>query len=762
MSYYNQWGQAPGRDPVDLGEKAFSRKSLPSWDAKWHDLSAGARRAFLEEAKAPSISRFSSYGRNEPPVEKGGVPPEKFAPHVLKELIAAGFLEIRKTTVAKRQPAERVFVPHLLSDFMTRTRSLSRYHLLMPGPPTELGAYVSYVFHREHILRTISGILMKAGISDPYVKIEEAIPRYITNYRWPGWVVDAVKLPLAEKILEILKASDKPIPIAEIPALVGEGTPQKVRDTLDALIVRMAVFEDLQPGTWDVAVGVLPVVREGLAQAAKPRRRPALSACKSTREEGPDGSPVLDDLRAFLLELATEPPRLRQDGSLFQKEYDRFGAIFDPIPEWLIKVMGWNADRRLYKAHGLAVQLDLVKQAKDEKQIWLRLSPKGQKWLAASIGDLYRSTYEAFGKVESSHTTLVGLSRFDAGEDDDDFDDDDDDDYYFSYSSGEGDYRFYGISLESRKIEPTPKGVVVSRPKKDDIKVLRDAIYASLSSMRPGVYYPIDAVLEHCIFERENPLLLGLDPKQVEVRVSQRRIPPLMEFLEKAGREALDQFIRLQLIPLGCIRAAVDGNGQLCIARQPRLDAYFGRKVADEKMVGEGSGESRVVVQPDFSIIIIGLDPAPAAELAPFCERATRGGGQGALILKLTRESVVKAVSLGLKSSEILARLKRRATTEIPANVRLEVEEWSKWTREVTAEAVTVIRCPDRASADRVFAVLKRQGERLNETVVATTEKITGTLRGKLQDQGILVVKEAGGKEPKKASTTKKKSRRRY
>ncbi|MHC5543145.1 helicase-associated domain-containing protein, partial [Singulisphaera rosea] len=119
-------------------------------------------------------------------------------------------------------------------------------------------------------------------------------------------------------------------------------------------------------------------------------------------------------------------------------------------------------------------------------------------------------------------------------------------------------------------------------------------------------------------------------------------------------------------------------------------------------------------------------------------------------------------VALGLKPPDILARLKRHASTGVPANVQREVEEWSQWTREVTASTLTVFRCPDSTTADRLMSALKRHAERLNDTIVATQETITGTLRTKLQDQGLLVVKGEGVKETKKSATTKKKSRRRY
>ena len=179
----------------------------------------------------------------------------------------------------------------------------------------------------------------------------------------------------------------------------------------------------------------------------------------------------------------------------------------------------------------------------------------------------------------------------------------------------------------------------------------------------------------------------------------------------------------------------------LCSLRSlPRLDAYFGRPVATGEMAAAIPKESRVVVQPDFSIVIIGLNPAPAAQLAPFCERTKRGSGSGALILKLTRESVVKAVASGLKPSELVERLKRVASNEVPANVLRQVQDWCGWVRHARTSTGTLIRCPDPESADRVVSVLKRNAERLNETVVVVSAaKLTSAERTKLRDQGIII-----------------------
>jgi hypothetical protein len=157
------------------------------------------------------------------------------------------------------------------------------------------------------------------------------------------------------------------------------------------------------------------------------------------------------------------------------------------------------------------------------------------------------------------------------------------------------------------------------------------------------------------------------------------------------------------------------------------------------------------VVQPDFTVVIIGLNPAPAAELAPFCERSPGRAGQGAMILKLTRDSVVKAVTNGLPPGDIIERLQRHSSTPLPGNVLHEVRDWCDWVRTVPAAAVSLFRCPDAATADRVQAALGRRGERLNDTTIALEEaRVPGAEVKKLLAQGIIVQKTAAA--PKKTA----------
>lgn len=64
------------------------------------------------------------------------------------------------------------------------------------------------------------------------------------------------------------------------------------------------------------------------------------------------------------------------------------------------------------------------------------------------------------------------------------------------------------------------------------------------------------------------------------------------------------------------------------------------------------------------------------------------------MVLKLTRESVVKAVANGLKPEEIVGRLEQYASNGVPANVLREVKGWSGWVRRVEFATMAVLRCP--------------------------------------------------------------------
>ncbi len=728
---YGYWGKAKERESVAFDAKAYRRQNLARWDARWHALSVQARYVFVHEVKGPARQQKAT---SMPP----SVSADTFPPHLLEELTAAGFIEVQPAR--SRAFSDRVIAHDALYDFASRLRTVRRLHLLSADLPSEFARYVDHAFVPSLLIGVLHDIIRKAGIEDRF-QIEEALERYVMHHRWPGWVARTLKTPLADRIIDVLKEAKGPLPLAELPGRIEGANPDEVRAVLDKLVSHLALVEDLDPETWDLMVGFLPAVREELIRAGGPRERPPLLARERPREIGPDGGTIVNDLRAVLLEVASEPPRLRQDEALFQKEIDRFQSALDPLPSWFLRTLETSDEGRLDQALSWARTLQLVKDDREGNEVRLQVSSKGEKWLAGGLDEQYARIYKFLMTHATIHDVYAQHQRFlFPGID-----------VYSHYEPG--DVRFLGAQALVRKVAKGKPLPYYWNAKPEELAALRDSLDRALGELKPGVFYRLDSIASHLAFGDYNPLNLGVDPKEVAVYWMDRMVPPLEEQREETGRRLIDAFVRRRLIPLGAVRAATDDEGKICVAREPLLDAYFGREVALAERATTPEAAARVVVQPDFSIIIIGLNPAPAAELAPFCERTTRGGTQGALILKITRESVVKAVSHGLKPEEVVARLERHASNGVPANVLREVRDWSNWVRRVTTATLTVLQCPDRDTADRVMGALRRQADRVNETLVAIDQKkMTTTDRNKLRAHGIIVQGEsvAGAKKSKK------------
>ncbi|MHB1556845.1 MAG: helicase-associated domain-containing protein [Isosphaeraceae bacterium] len=744
MSHGRESSDQPAAGKADsLIELALDRKRLADWDARWHRLSPSARETFLDVMRGPSRTQSDH-------APSSFVSASRIPPSILDELTKARFARVLEPHIGAR--VRRVIAPAELYDFAQRVRTLRCLSPLSKGPSASLLQFINRVFNGEKLVRILADVMTPTGIHD-ITRLDLTVERYIASYRWPEWVASKLKDPLANQALELVQESNRPIPLLELVQRVDRANLLAARAAVDRLIVRLALFEDLDPSTCEIVVGLLPAVREGKRQAdsASRRGRPALSICEKPRELGPDDSPIVEDLRAVLLEITAEPPRVRQNGLLFQKEIRRFLSALLPMPAWLIRFLAWNDEERLGQAMAWARNLELVHETAEGTEVRIRLSPKGETWLASGLDRQYAQIYALATEPPRQYGYETGFRRlFTAGP-------------AGPWSGYVTDLTFLGEDFVARPDQAKTTHVSYWSIRPADMLELRKHLDRAMSTLKPDLFHRLESIAAHLAFGPDNPLNLGLgaDPTQVAVFLAGHPIPPLPEKREASGRTLIESFIRRRLIPLGCVRTAVDDEGKICVARRPRLDAYFGREVPPSEMAPTADGAARVVVQPDFSVIVIGPNPAAAAELAPFCERSTGGAGHGAMILKLTRDSVVKAVGHGLKPDEVVARLRRHASVEVPANVLHEVKQWSTWVRRITPTTLTVLRCPDRETADRVMSALRKQAERLNDTMVALdAKKLTPADRSRLVAQGIVVEAPVGaGAERKSAAKRKKKGR---
>jgi hypothetical protein len=714
-------------------ERAYRRLVLDAWDAKWHGLTVETRTAFLNSMKLAFLNPV----RNvlQPTVVKDLLPAT-----ALEELLATRFVELSKSR-PNGLALDRVAVAPNAVDFAIRVHAIKSLRLLSADPPGDLQNFVNFAYNVHELNRMLAKVLEHAEIND-CPDIETTLSHYVPYHAWPGWVTSYLKHPLAARLTDVVRLADRPMRQTELFAGLRELDMSAARASYDDLVTYLALVEDLDPQTLDITVGLLPRVRQGLVRAVRAMTRPELVPCPNPAEATLECSPRVDDLRAFLLEVASEPPRVRQDKSLFQKEDERFLAALGSWPNLISIVLGTTDVGRLSHAVMLARSLRLVQESDEGSRVVLALSEAGKRWLALAIDAQCAEVFRIYRPRAAR--PRQSTPRDSMG---------------FYEESHNGNPQYLGIDVRVYPIAPGKRRPAYWEHKLQEELDVRDAIDRAVSELPLNVFVRFESILARLTFEQHNPMRIGRGRNEVAIYLDGRPVPALDEPQEEAGRKVLDRFMGSRLIPLGCLRLARDQDGRLCLARTALLDGYLGRKMTLPAHATAAPESSRVVVQPDFSVMVIGLNPAPAAELAPFCERTTRGGAAGALVFKLTRESVVKAVANGFAPAEIVARLKRLASNEVPANVLRQVEAWADWVRSVSLETVVVVRCPDSDTADRVLAIIKRGAERVGDTRVALdARRLAPSERNKLRDHGILL---SGNVERADKPTAKPKRRKR-
>jgi hypothetical protein len=681
--------------PSAFHDKAWKRADLAIWDEHWHRLSRPARRYLLDSVRTVShpagalaINALASVPRP-----------------VFSELQAAGLVSVEEAG----QPDCFVVTTAALG-WLARLRALRRFSLLSEQP-SQFDRYISHAFASFELGQVIADIVEKQTGIGRYRLAGDPFELFVRRQRWPEWVADYLAGPLARPLIEAIEKAGAPVPLPRLADLLPGADATAVRAALDGLVNHLALFEDLHPETLDIVVGLLPEVARA-RRKARLEPAPRLEPCQPA-DLAPEAGIEVPDLRTVLLEIAGARPRLRQDGSLFQKEQERFVAALDPLPAWLLSGSDEETrQQRMHTALRWAHQMQLVQAVKSpDRAVVLDLTQRGREWLALEREAQYAPLFEELR--EASQPRMY---------------------------PGPADATFLGSAVHAvvARDDPRPALYTPFRPlPAEEKRPLREALYALFAGLPHGIFFPVDAFLHFAGHGPRNPLLLGRSPAEVVVRVDERLVPPLEEHLRDAARVLLHDFLACRLIGLGCVQMARDARGKPLLTCLPRLDAYFGKVTIAPT---PAPAATRVVVQPDFTVVVIGLDPAPIADLAPFCDRVRGSATQGSLTFRLSRASLFRGLAGGLKHDDVLARLHKHASNDLPGNVLTEVQTWCCQARTVDVAPATLVTCPDADTAGRVVAVLGKRAQRVGERVVALdTEGITPGVRQKLQAEGILL-----------------------
>ena len=397
-------------------------------------------------------------------------------------------------------------------DFFARIRAIHRYHLLT-GPPDELLRYLRNAFIRHQAWQVFSQVLGTFSYGLASISEEDLVRLYVTKRHWPTLVVKKLHDPLAPLLLDKIRAAGGRIVLTQAASLFPAIDPASMRGVVEQLIVHLALFEDLDPTTKDLHVGLLPTVLEDERLALIPRRRPPLEPCDSADRRRAGGRRRVPDLRLILLELAAAPARLRtQDGTFYKKDADRFSALLDHLPAVIVDFLeDRTTETRLNSALRWARHCGFVAEPRGATAQMI-LSAAGQKWLAASRRTAVRGCLHRFARAARGAACLRRL--------------------------------FLAGVRVSRLAHQRRIGEVKNFYERDRDRnaperraVLHEALLRTFRELPIGTFVPLDQFLDHAVFEKHNPLLLGRAMSEVTVMVSGRLVPKLEEHFESTGKQ---------------------------------------------------------------------------------------------------------------------------------------------------------------------------------------------------------------------------------
>ena len=118
---------------------------------------------------------------------------------------------------------------------------------------------------------------------------------------------------------------------------------------------------------------------------------------------------------------------------------------------------------------------------------------------------------------------------------------------------------------------------------------------------------------------------------------------------------------------------------------------------------GQHSGIAKIRILPDFEVFMDeGVDPGERLIFSSFAETISNDGH--VTVSKITRESFIHSLRLGLMSLEKFRKLIERDDLSFPENVISEFRSWISRYGEVSIKRRSILSCRDKVSADLIYS----------------------------------------------------------
>lgn len=548
-----------------------------------------------------------------------------------------------------------------------------------------------YAAHRRLLLaRRLSGPSWLRGLLHP--ESDKQLVEWVSARHGPHR--ERVSLPQARRVralVEQVAATDGTVLLTHLVATVPETDWAMLQEDLRRALACGVLFAGLDRHTLLPRVGIWVPALDFLRKPAAPRP-PALAVAESF-----GAAITMEDMTTVLADIAAAPARVRAaDGALFARHASQIGARFTPVPAWAAAVM---LDRHRTRADSAVAQLlhrHFLAGARHTDAPAVMITAEGRSWLALTGAQRLRALLAPMRDdeqrvPESAWHDTRGL-------------------HFFPLP-----LPWYGIP--------------------DDLD-LRTPLQALLRGLGHD-FVDLEGLLQWCS-ETDNPLLehAAVLKPALEFELTRQGLD-----FETAARglwfNLVKSVIELRLLPFGGARLGRSSDGRLAIAITPVGHWLLGE---DREFIYTQDSDIRVVVQPNFDVVLFGTAPVVEAVLARVADRVGPAPG---LAFRITRTSVLRAVHAGATTEQVLELLASGATDPLPANVVHEVRGWAASVRRASLVPSVLLEVEDETTAAVVMRLLPSGARRLTPTCFALpvlSGKRRSALLKSLRDRGVLIL----------------------
>jgi hypothetical protein len=214
----------------------------------------------------------------------------------------------------------------------------------------------------------------------------------------------------------------------------------------------------------------------------------------------------------------------------------------------------------------------------------------------------------------------------------------------------------------------------------------------------PGTWYPTNAFLARTLSRFLLGLLGGAEPSERAVAEQDTlwvhpRALSTVGALAAAAREPLLQAFNYA----GVLDIARQGDHSF-VAASPLAPVILGKAALPDP------AGPLILVNPDFEVILFPDEGHVVLlhALAAFCERGKR---EVTLHLRITRESVQRAILRGLSADEMLATLRGNSRAPVPQNVEYSIRNWAGGVHPAAIRTLHVLELPSAEALDAALCL---------------------------------------------------------